>query len=44
MALIHVHDLEKTYPDGTQALRGVSFDIKEGDKMYVKPEDRVRIW
>ena len=21
-----------------------AFDIKEGDKMYVKPEDRVRIW
>ena len=21
-----------------------AFDIKEGDKMYIAPEDRVRIW
>jgi predicted metalloendopeptidase len=21
-----------------------AFDIKEGDKMYVAPEDRVKIW
>ena len=21
-----------------------AFDIKEGDKLYVKPENRVRIW
>jgi putative endopeptidase len=21
-----------------------AFDIKEGDGMYLKPEDRVRIW
>jgi putative endopeptidase len=21
-----------------------AFDVKEGDKMYLKPEDRVRIW
>jgi putative endopeptidase len=21
-----------------------AFDVKEGDEMYLKPEDRVRIW
>ncbi|TMP55750.1 peptidase M13, partial [Pseudoalteromonas sp. S1610] len=21
-----------------------AFDVKEGDKMYIKPEDRVKIW
>jgi len=21
-----------------------AFDVQEGDKMYLKPEDRVRIW
>lgn len=31
MALIEVRNIEKTYPDGTHALRGVSFDIKEGE-------------
>ena len=31
MALIEVKDLEKTYPDGTRALRGVSFSISEGE-------------
>ena len=31
MALIEVRDIEKTYSDGTRALRGVSFDIKEGE-------------
>jgi putative endopeptidase len=33
----------------TQPLKNVdafyeAFDIKEGDAMYVAPEDRVRIW
>jgi putative endopeptidase len=33
----------------TQPLKNIdafyqAFDIKEGDAMYVKPEDRVRIW
>ena len=31
MILIKAHDLEKIYPDGTRALHGVSFDIKEGE-------------
>lgn len=31
MALIEVRDLERTYSDGTRALRGVSFDIKKGE-------------
>ena len=31
MALIEVKDIEKTYPDGTHALRGVSFNIKKGE-------------
>lgn len=31
MALIEVNNIEKTYPDGTRALRGVSFDIKKGE-------------
>lgn len=31
MALLEVKGLEKTYPDGTRAIRGVSFDVKEGE-------------
>jgi putative ABC transport system ATP-binding protein len=31
MALIEVKDLEKTYSDGTQAVRGVSFDVQDGE-------------
>lgn len=31
MALFEVENLEKEYPDGTRALRGVSFTIKEGE-------------
>jgi len=31
MALIEVKNLEKTYSDGTRALRGVSFDVQEGE-------------
>jgi putative ABC transport system ATP-binding protein len=31
MSLISVKDLEKIYSDGTQALRGVDLDIKEGE-------------
>jgi len=30
MALFEVRDIEKEYSDGTRALRGVTFDIKEG--------------
>lgn len=31
MSLIEVRDVEKTYSDGTRALAGVSFDIREGE-------------
>jgi len=31
MALIEVQDVEKTYDDGTKALRGVSFTIEKGE-------------
>lgn len=31
MALIDVKNIEKTYPDGTRALRGLSFSISEGE-------------
>lgn len=45
----------KTDPHSPGAVRAIqplrnidafytAFDIKEGDKMYIKPEDRVRIW
>lgn len=29
--VIEVHDLVKTYPDGTQAVRGISFEVEEGE-------------
>jgi len=35
MALIEVKNIERIYPDGTRALRGVSFDIKEGEFVTV---------
>ena len=31
MALIELENVEKTYDDGTQALRGISFRIEKGD-------------
>ncbi|MFA6338767.1 MAG: ABC transporter ATP-binding protein [Candidatus Paceibacterota bacterium] len=31
MALIEVRDLKKEYDDGTKALRGVSFDVEDGE-------------
>jgi putative ABC transport system ATP-binding protein len=31
MALIRLRDISKTYPDGTRALRSVSFGIEEGE-------------
>jgi len=31
MALIEVENIEKTYPDGTRALRGVSFSVQKGE-------------
>ncbi|MCH7529989.1 ABC transporter ATP-binding protein [Patescibacteria group bacterium] len=30
MKIIDARDIEKTYPDGTRALRGISFSIEEG--------------
>lgn len=35
MALIEAKDIEKTYPDGTKALRGVSLDIEEGEMVAI---------
>ena len=35
MSLISVRHLQKTYPDGTEALRGVSLEIEEGDFVAV---------
>ena len=44
----------KTYFDVTKgilapkqivkAVDGVSFDVKEGDGMYLAPEDRIAVW
>jgi len=31
VALIELRDIEKTYSDGTRALRGISFDIDAGE-------------
>jgi len=33
--LVEVHDLEYTYPDGTQALLGVSFRVSHGESMAI---------
>ena len=30
-SIIQVRDLRKTYPTGTEAVRGVSFEVKEGE-------------
>src|SRR3990170_354428 len=30
-AVIEVEELRKTYPDGTEAVRGISFSIEEGE-------------
>lgn len=35
MSLIHLNNVTKTYPDGTQALRGVSFTIARGDMVAI---------
>ena len=29
---------------GVRALTEVSFGVKEGDKLFIKPEERVKIW
>ncbi|WP_413586500.1 phosphonate ABC transporter ATP-binding protein [Bdellovibrio sp. HCB274] len=34
-ALLTVKDLNKTYPNGVQALRGVSFDVQKGEFLVV---------
>lgn len=33
--MIQVQNLVKTYPNGTQALRGVSFDVKKGEFLVI---------
>lgn len=35
MAFIEVKDIEKTYTDGTRALRGISFSVREGEFVAV---------
>jgi cell division transport system ATP-binding protein len=35
MAVIEMHDVWKTYKDGTQALRGISIKVNPGDFVYV---------
>ncbi|EEX49144.1 MULTISPECIES: energy-coupling factor ABC transporter ATP-binding protein [Jonquetella] len=35
MALLKVNNLHYTYPDGTQALRGLSFSLDQGDRLAV---------
>lgn len=34
-SLLHIENLEKTYPNGVRALKGVSFDVKEGEFLVV---------
>src|SRR5690606_4267360 len=34
-AMIEVQNLVKTYPNGTQALKGDSFDVKKGEFMVI---------
>jgi len=33
-----------TYPERNMDAWYAAFDVKEGDKMYIKPEERVHIW
>ncbi len=33
--VLSIHDLVKTYPNGTQALKGISFDVHEGEFLAV---------
>ena len=33
-----------TYPERNVDAWYAAFDVKEGDKMYLKPEQRVHIW
>ena len=33
--VLEIKNLEKTYPNGTRALKGVSFDVKEGEFLVV---------
>tara|TARA_B100001248_G_scaffold262269_1_gene257104 strand:- start:481 stop:1257 length:777 start_codon:yes stop_codon:yes gene_type:complete len=33
--ILKIQDLEKTYPNGVQALKGVSFDVKKGEFLVV---------
>ncbi len=33
--ILEIKDLVKTYPNGTQALRGVSFNVKEGEFLVI---------
>lgn len=35
MSILEVKNLVKTYPNGTKALRGVSFDVKKGEFLVV---------
>ena len=40
---IAVEGLQGWYGE-SHVLHGVSFDVKPGDKLYLAPEDRVKIW
>ena len=33
--MLRIQNLSKTYPSGTQALKDVSFDVKDGEFMAV---------
>ncbi|DAC32612.1 MAG TPA: ATP-binding cassette domain-containing protein, partial [Candidatus Thalassarchaeaceae archaeon] len=33
--VLSIRDLEKTYPGGVQAVRGVSFDVHQGESVAI---------
>jgi phosphonate transport system ATP-binding protein len=35
MSLLSVRDLVKTFPNGTRALKGVSFEVQDGEFLVV---------
>ena len=42
-AVVYVEGLQKSY-GATVAVAGISFEVQEGDGMWLAPQDRVRIF